>query len=320
MSTSDIEVREFHWLMDLLQTIDVGLIVIDQEYRVRLWNSFMQNHSGQTATAVMGADLFRVFPEIEEDWFRRKADQVFLLESPAFTNWEQRPYLFRFKNYRPITGTAGFMYQNVSLIPLVSADGAIRHVGVILYDVTDIAVNRNDLEVVNARLEALSRTDGLTGLFNRSYWEERLSEEFRRLQRTRSDKCSLIMLDIDHFKTINDRYGHQAGDRVIRDTAEVLRNSVRNTDLVGRYGGEEFGLVLTDTASDGALVLAERLRDKVQAMTVQFDGQEIRCTISLGIAQFSAAKEGHGQWIEHADQALYEAKNAGRNRSVIYTA
>ncbi len=319
MSTGDIEVREFHWLMDLLQTIDVGLIVIDQEYRVRLWNSFMQNHSGHTATAVMGGDLFQIFPEIEEDWFRRKADQVFLLESPAFTNWEQRPYLFRFKNYRPITGTAGFMYQNVSLIPLVSADGTIGHVGVILYDVTDIAVNRKDLEIVNARLQALSRTDGLTDLFNRSYWEERLTEEFRRMQRTRSEKCSLIMLDIDHFKKINDRYGHQAGDQVIRETALVLRNSIRSTDLVGRYGGEEFGLLLTDTTADGALVLAERLRAKVQAMTVNVDGRAIQCTISLGIAQFAAAIKDHGHWIECADQALYEAKHTGRNRSVIYT-
>jgi diguanylate cyclase (GGDEF)-like protein len=319
MSSASFEVRELHWLMDMLQTIDVGLMVIDRDYRVQVWNSFMRNHSGRSATTVVGRNLFELFPDIEADWFRRKADSVFLLKSPAFTNWEQRPYLFRFKNYRPITGSAGFMYQNATLIPLISADGITNHVGVIVYDVTDIAVNRSDLELANSQLEALSRTDGLTGLYNRIYWEERLTEEFRRFQRTRSVNCSLVLFDIDHFKRVNDSYGHQAGDEVIRSTARILRESVRTTDLIGRYGGEEFGVMLVDTASDGAMVLAERLRTRIEAQTVQIDGREIRCTISLGIAQASDSTESHRQWIESADQALYKAKQTGRNRSVIST-
>jgi diguanylate cyclase (GGDEF)-like protein len=318
MNNGEFNVRELHWLMDMLQTIDVGLVVIDREYRVQLWNSFMQNHSGQSPTAVIGNNLFRVFPDIQEDWFRRKADSVFLLRSPAFTNWEQRPYLFRFKNYRPITGTAAFMYQNATLIPLISADGMTKHVGVIVYDVTDTAVNRTDLENVNFQLETLSRTDNLTGLNNRGHWEERLAEEFRRYQRTHSAVCSLIMFDIDHFKRVNDTYGHPAGDEVIRVTAQILRESVRATDLTGRYGGEEFGVVLIDTPSQGAEILAERLRGKIEALTVHFDGQEIRFTISLGIAQVSDRTENHTHWIECADQALYQAKNGGRNRSEVY--
>jgi diguanylate cyclase (GGDEF)-like protein len=317
MSTGEFNVRELHWLMDMLQTIDVGLVVIDHNYSVQLWNSFMQNHSGRSPTAVIGKDLFRVFPDIEEDWFRRKADSVFLLRTPAFTTWEQRPYVFRFKNYRPITGTAEFMYQNVTLIPLVSADGQIKHVGVIVYDVTDIAVNRTDLEIANAKLETLSRTDRLTQLNNRGYWEERLTEEFRRYQRTRS-ACSLIMFDIDHFKRVNDTYGHQAGDEVIRTTARVLRENVRTTDVVGRYGGEEFGVVLIDTPADSAMVLAERLRTKIEALTVRHEEQEIRYTISLGIAQVCEETEHYKHWIECADQALYEAKHSGRNRSIVY--
>lgn len=319
MSIETTEVKELHWLMDMLQSIDVGLMVIDRDYRVQLWNSFMQNHSGRSATAVMGEPLFRLFPEIEEDWFRRKADPVFLLKSPAFINWEQRPYLFRFKNYRPITGTAGFMYQNVSLMPLVSSDGGIEHVGVIVYDVTDSAVNRNDLEAVNSRLQELSRTDGLTGLNNRAYWEERVTEEFRRYQRTHSTSSSLILFDIDHFKQVNDNYGHPAGDEVIRRTAQIVRDSVRSTDLVGRYGGEEFGVILMDTAKDGAMILAERLRTDIEAQRFDFAGQEIRCTISLGIAQIGDDMENHKHWIDCADHALYTAKDSGRNRTVIYS-
>jgi diguanylate cyclase (GGDEF)-like protein len=319
MNTLDFEANELHWLMDMLQTMDVGLLVIDRDYRVQLWNSFMQNHSGRSATTVMGEPLFRVFPDIEEDWLRRKADSVFQLACPAFTNWEQRPYLFHFKNYRPITGTADFMYQNVTLIPLTSANGTIQHVGVIVHDVTDIAVNRTDLEILNAQLAAVSRTDHLTALNNRGYWEERLTEEFRRFKRSPSTACTLIMFDIDHFKRVNDTYGHQAGDEVIRTTAQILRDNVRNTDVTGRYGGEEFGVVLVDTASGSAMVLAERLRTRIEALTVGFDEHEIRFTISLGIAQVSDATESYGHWIECADQALYEAKRSGRNRSVIYT-
>lgn len=320
MSTDEYDVHELHWLMDMLQTIDVGLVVIDRDYRVQLWNSFMQNHSGRSATAIIGKSLFQSFPDIQEDWFRRKAESVFMLRSPAFTHWEQRPYLFRFKNYRPITGTAAFMYQNVTLIPLISTDGLIKHVGVIVYDVTDTAVNRLDLEGVNSQLEALSRTDHLTGLNNRGYWEERLAEEFRRFQRSRSMACSLVMFDIDHFKRINDTYGHPAGDEVIRFTAQVLRETVRATDLIGRYGGEEFGVVLVDTRADGAMIVAERLRSNIEALSVRFDGQEIRYTISLGIAQVSDGVENHEHWIECADQALYQAKHSGRNRSVVHAA
>jgi len=318
MNDSEFNVRELHWLMDMIQTIDVGLVVVDREYKVHLWNSFMQNHSGRSSKKVVGKNLFQVFPDIQEDWFRRKADSVFMLRSPAFTNWEQRPYLFRFKNYRPITGTAAFMYQNVTLIPLISADGITKHVGVIVYDVTDTAVNRLDLENVNSQLESLSRTDHLTQLNNRGYWEERLGEEFRRYQRTRSAPCSLILFDIDHFKQVNDLYGHPAGDEVIRSTARVLLENVRATDLAGRYGGEEFGVVLIDTQADGAMILAERLRKKIEALTVHFDGQEIRYTISLGIAQISHQTEDHKHWVECADKALYGAKHGGRNRSMIY--
>jgi len=318
MNDGEINIREFHWLMDMLQTIDVGLVVIDRDYRVQLWNGFMQNHSGCPSKAVVGKNLFQIFPDIEEGWFKRKADSVFMLKSPAFTNWEQRPYLFRFKNYRPITGTAAFMYQNVTLLPLISTNGMIKHVGVIVYDVTDTSVNRTELEAVNSQLESMSRTDHLTGLNNRGYWEERLAGEFRRFQRTRLAACSLIIFDIDHFKRVNDTYGHPAGDEVIRMTAQVLRENIRATDLAGRYGGEEFGVVLVDTPSDGAMILAERLRSNIEALTVRFDGREIRYTISLGIAQVSDETQTHSHWIECADKALYEAKRGGRNRSVAH--
>ncbi|MBU1192503.1 MAG: diguanylate cyclase [Gammaproteobacteria bacterium] len=318
MSSSNSNIDGFHWLLDMVQTLDVGLMVLDREYRVMLWNGFMENHSGQPAAYVIGNNLFEQFPDIPKNWFQRKAESVFLLESRAFTTYEQRPYLLRFKNYRPITGTAEFMYQNMTLIPLLSPDGKINHIGVILYDVTDIAVGKQALETANSTLAKLSRTDRLTGLNNRGYWEECLQVEFARFQRTKQ-LSTLIMFDIDHFKKVNDTYGHQAGDEVIRLTSKTLQSSIRTTDIAGRYGGEEFGVILIDTNAEQCQYLAERLRKKIAALNVGFEQHEIKFTISLGIAEVSTAMGDHAAWINASDQALYQAKHGGRNQSVVFT-
>jgi diguanylate cyclase (GGDEF)-like protein len=317
MSNAHSDINAFHWLMDMVQTVDVGLIVLDRDYRVRLWNGFMENHSGQSGAYVIGNNLFELFPDLPEGWFRRKAESVFVLESRAFTTWEQRPYLLRFKNYRPITGTAEFMYQNITLIPLVSTDGKIDHIGVILYDVTSIAISKLALEAANLGLARLSRTDRLTELNNRGYWEECLITEFARYQRSKHPS-TLIMFDIDHFKKVNDTYGHQAGDEVIRVTSRTLRASIRTTDIAGRYGGEEFGVILVDTSAEQGLYLAERIRKKIEALTVTFEQVEIRFTISLGIAQANDGMTDHAQWLQNSDLALYQAKHGGRNQSVVF--
>ncbi len=319
MQSEHPELKEFHWLMNMIQTIDVGLVVLDRDYRIQVWNGFMANHSGKAPHDIVGKNLFTAFDSIPETWFRNKAESVFLLKNRAFTTWEQRAYLFKFKNYRPITGTAEYMYQNITFIPLISADGKVNQIGIIIYDVTDMAVGKTQLEQANDQLQSLSRTDRLTGLNNRGYWEECLVAEFRRVHRTQ-EACTLVLFDIDHFKKVNDSYGHQAGDEVIRTTARLLTESKRTTDIAGRYGGEEFTVILIDTTVEGARVFAERLRKKVQGETVTHEGQDIRFTISLGLAECGDEIRDHQQWIECSDQALYKAKQAGRNQTVVYSA
>ena len=316
MQSQHPEIREFHWVMNMIQTIDVGLVVLDRDYRIQVWNGFMANHSGRAPHDVIGKNLFTMFDNIPETWFRHKAESVFLLRNRAFTTWEQRPYLFRFKNYRPITGTAEFMYQNITLIPLSSADGEVNHIGIIIYDVTDMAVGKLQLEHANDQLETLSRTDRLTGLNNRGYWEECLIAEFNRIKRTR-EPCTLVLFDIDHFKKVNDSYGHQAGDEVIRATARLLTECKRSTDIAGRYGGEEFGVILLSTPAAGARLFAERLRKKIHKQSLNHQGQEIRFTISLGLAECNDQFNSHERWVACSDRALYQAKQAGRNRTVI---
>ncbi|MGD8941081.1 MAG: GGDEF domain-containing protein [Gammaproteobacteria bacterium] len=312
-----MDIKELHWMMDMFQSIDVGVVVVDRRYAVQVWNRFMENHSGVRSTSIIGNNLFDKFPHIPVDWFKRKAESVFLLKSRAFSTWEQRPYIFKFKNYRPITSAAEHMYQNITYIPLLSPSGEVNQIGIIIYDVTDIATNKSELERANSKLQALSRTDRLTQLYNRGYWEDCLIREFARHKRT-NEPCSLIMFDIDHFKKVNDTYGHQAGDEVIRITAQAVRDKVRTTDIAGRYGGEEFGIILIDTKSEGALLLAQRLRKHIESILVQHDGRDIRYTVSLGVSEVDTQIRDHKQWLEQADQALYSAKESGRNQAIVY--
>ncbi|KZY61207.1 GGDEF domain-containing protein, partial [Oleiphilus sp. HI0066] len=263
-------------------------------------------------------NLFEEFKDLPEDWLRQKVNTVFALKNRSFMTWEQRPYLFQFPNYRPITGTEKFMYQNITISPLVSLDGSVNQAVIIIYDVTDIVANRKALEKANDELQMLSRTDRLTELYNRGYWEECLVREYARYTRYKTE-CSVVMLDIDHFKKVNDTYGHQAGDAVIRKVSSLVRDNLRKTDIAGRYGGEEFGVILQNTDSDSAVYFCERLRKSAEKCVVTHDGQEIKFTISLGISQADPNLMDYKAWLEQADHALYASKEGGRNQTWVYS-
>ncbi|MFW9265774.1 diguanylate cyclase [Pseudomonas sp. NR3] len=315
--TDSIDLNEFHWLLAIVQSIDVGVVVLDREYRVQVWNTFMENRSGVQPKDAQNRNFFSLFPEVDRQWFSRKVESVATLGTPAFTVWEQRPYLMRFKSYQPITGQEEFMYQNTTLLPLRSPDNRINHICLVIYDVTDVATNRHQIQAANAQLQLLSSTDRLTGLYNRGHWEGTLKAAYARHQRY-GNALSLVMLDIDHFKQVNDTYGHQAGDKVIEQVAALLHEHVRESDVAGRYGGEEFGVVLSDTDQAGARIFAERLRKAVEQLLVQYNGQEIRFTISLGVADLSTPANDHAELIARADQALYTSKKTGRNRVTVH--
>ncbi len=317
MSLETGQLAELHWQMEMLHNIDVGLVVLDRDYTIQIWNGFMENHSGLLPREAKDKVLFDLFDEIPQNWFKRKAESVFLLKNKAFTIWEQRPYLFKFQNYRPVTGTADYMYQNTTFIPLLSATGEVTHLCLIVYDVTDNAVHKQDLEKANHDLALLSQTDGLTKLFNRMHWESCLQTEFKRWVRSENASC-LVMIDIDHFKNVNDGYGHMAGDQVIRHISGLIRAHVRTTDVSGRYGGEEFAILLADTTLENAYVFAERLRKEIAEAVVKYNDIEIEYTVSMGIAEVTQSIGSYEAWIECADAALYQSKDNGRNQVSLY--
>jgi len=314
---ADLDMNEIHWLMDMFNTVDVGLVVLDRDYRVCVWNGFMENHSGLLPSAVKHKDLFDLFPAIDEKWFRSKSESVFVLKNRSFTIWEQQPYIFRFKNYRPITGKAEYMYQNATFIPLTNIRAEVSHICIILYDVTDIAVNKKELEDLNARLEQVSQTDSLTQLYNRGHWESTLKQEFLRTKRN-GGSSALLMFDIDRFKVVNDEYGHTCGDEALRHLSKLLKTTLRETDIAGRYGGEEFVVTLLDTDEKGAEIFAERLRVLIEQSPVMYKQLEVKVTVSIGFACFSNEFKDHERWIEAADKAMYQSKKNGRNKVTAY--
>jgi diguanylate cyclase (GGDEF)-like protein len=167
-------------------------------------------------------------------------------------------------------------------------------------------------------LQRLSSTDGLTGVHNHRHFQERLREEFRRAQRY-DDALSLILLDLDHFKDVNDRHGHAAGDGVLREVAGALQRGVRETDLVARYGGEEFAVLLPRTHLTGALTVAERVRRELRALRLGPDGA-LRVTASLGVSSFPHRSVlTPEQLLLTADEALYRAKHEGRDRICLHS-
>lgn len=309
---------QMHSMLQILQTIEVGLVVLDKENRIQLWNSFMENHSGVRVAEARHQNIFKLFPDLPEQWLTRKIKFVFGLNTRAYSTWEQRPHVFHFANTRPLTGQSSLMYQNLSLTPLLGPDGNVSHVCILVYDVTDNAIHKIGLEEANTQLQELSQTDGLTGLSNRGHLEQILEKEFQRQARYQGN-ASLILFDIDHFKAVNDTFGHQVGDDVLANVARLTQSTLRNTDIAGRYGGEEFALLLPDTTPDDALILAERLRLLIQNSSVTTEDAQISVTVSLGIAAFTPAFNNHNDWLVAADKALYASKRSGRNRTSTHS-
>lgn len=317
MSDLTLDIREFHWALQVMNTIDVGLVVVDKDYKVCLWNDFMQNYSGINADQIMQKNLFTAVEGLPENWLKVKIDASIELQSRGFSSWDQRPHIFNFKNYSPLSQGVEIMYQNLVITPLKSLSGDISHICLMIQDVTDVAKSKLHLKDSNQKLETLSRMDGLTKLFNRGYWESSLATEFDNLLLTH-EPSSLVMFDIDHFKKVNDTYGHGAGDEVIRLTAKELKKTVRTTDLCGRYGGEEFTVLLPSTTADQAYYFAERLRKRIEKLAVKANEESIGYTISLGICEFNPLLTSHHEWLQLADQALYQSKRDGRNKTTVF--
>lgn len=190
----------------------------------------------------------------------------------------------------------------------------IRKDGVLLGDLLDFIDMTSEKSYID-RLQTLSITDGLTGLYNRRYLTDRMIEEFYESRRYNSE-MSLLLLDIDDFKLINDTFGHPIGDVVLRELAFILKDEVRKSDVAGRYGGEEFLIIMPHTAVEEAFRMAERIRLRIEAYKVTVLPEDVPVTISIGLASTIHKTLTVGELLKIVDKALYEAKGKGKNRTV----
>ena len=213
-------------------------------------------------------------------------------------------------------------------VPLFSGSGAFR---LLLVGRALKSVDKQQMDVAGAmarqvsvaldnaqlikELENLATTDGLTRLYNRRHFMERAESEFERSRRYQRE-LSVLLLDADHFKNVNDTYGHEVGDRVLRVLANACRQCLRQLDVLGRYGGEEFVVLLPETPAALAFEAAERLRSQIQQLRIPTHGDDVRITVSIGVATATSATESIAALINEADRALYEAKRSGRNHVV----
>jgi diguanylate cyclase (GGDEF)-like protein/PAS domain S-box-containing protein len=210
-------------------------------------------------------------------------------------------------------------WEFASISAIVDSKGNITHFVSVNEDITARKESEEKIKRLNAGLEQLAMTDYLTSLYNRRYFMQRGAEEFKRTRRNKQT-LALLMLDIDEFKKVNDTYGHEAGDMALQQAAAVLKASLRETDILGRIGGEEFAVLLPNTLLEEAVILAERVREILANTSFETLGEALTITITIciGVAAYTEGMSNIDELLRHADMALYNAKHSGRNRVMKY--
>ncbi|MBI9078556.1 MAG: PAS domain S-box protein [Pseudodesulfovibrio sp.] len=276
-----------------------AIIMIDTNGRVSFWNHAAEKLFGFNETEVMGKEVHSL---IAPEELRPKA--------------ELGMYEFAMTGTGPAMGmvqeTTG-QHKNGTTFPVERSVSAFR-LGQEWFAVATIRdiTKRQETE---AKLRELATTDSLTGLNNRRQFMELSEREFARSLRY-GRPMSMFMMDIDHFKLVNDTHGHDIGDEVLRFLSEISIIALRNADILGRIGGEEFGVLLSETDEQAAMEVAERLRNSIERATIPTKSGELNITVSIGVATLDPETKALGTLLKRADVALYEAKQTGRNRSV----
>ncbi len=295
---------------------DMGTIVMvgqsEQEYEVVA--SWPENNGLLGVTFDAGNNLI--------NWVVRK-NQTLVYQD--FNSLPRRPTIFT--REEKLAEVASLLIvplnvaaQTVGALALISSEQDffttdLRHIYEILSN--QIAVSMENAQNYQ-KVERMAITDGLTNLYNKRHFQQRIDELLSRAER-HDDAMSLLMMDIDHFKRVNDTYGHPVGDLVLKQVARTLRESMRKIDLVARYGGEEFVVLLDATGESAAVAKGEELREKVSELVFDTEMGEFQVSISIGIALFPYDSRNEDELLEKADSALYHSKRTGRNRVTVFS-
>jgi two-component system cell cycle response regulator len=283
---------------ELFENVPIACFTVDIEGSIREWNLAAQQLYGYTKEEVLHQPFYtRVFRGASASKMHEILQRV--IQGSVMAGIESEDY----------DSEGNLHYVLRSVFPIRNPNREVVGAIVSVVDVTYRVEYENQLKALNQKLQSLAVTDGLTGLHNHRAFQDYLEEQFQTAMRNKQP-LALILMDVDHFKQYNDTYGHQAGDEVLRQVAQILQAHVREGDFVARYGGEEFVVVLPRADSESAVAVAERLRRAVESAEWQLRP----ITGSFGVACIRPDMETRQELIEAADQALYQAKKNGRNR------
>lgn len=300
----------------IFNSVDNGIIILDENLNILAWNRWLEVLTHIKEHEIINKNICQSFPYINEKKLKRKVKSVLVTKTPSFYNVNPNKFLIDI----PIEGITRSLYssmqQNITIVPY---DEEKNYVCLFIYDTTRLCETNHKLEQLNNNLVEMSHKDPLTQLFNRRYFSVQ-SEKIKSYSKRNNIPLSLIVLDIDKFKNINDTYGHLIGDEVIIHIARILEKNIRQSDVVARFGGEEFVILLQDACSNDAYKVAEKIRHVIELCEIELsDNKTLKYTISLGIAQFDDVIDDNN--LEHtfarADEALYKAKQSGRNKSIL---
>ncbi|HEY6871170.1 MAG TPA: diguanylate cyclase [Geobacteraceae bacterium] len=327
----------------LLDHSPIGHFVLSSDFTVLFWNKCLEAWTGIPREEIAGENIVTRFPHLGGEKYASRIGSMFTGGPPTiFSSQLHRQIIpaplpggkFRFQ-YTVVTAVPGpdqkSFFALFSIQDVTSLTEAIENHRIAFRKAQEEMTERNRVEVklvkyteelqrLNKALKERSIRDGLTGLFNHRYFYYVLRRDFLLVKRSYSDLACLL-LDLDHFKRINDTHGHQFGDTVLKKVAARIRSVVRETDLVSRYGGEEFAILLPDTDLAGAQMAAEKIRARIGNRPFPNGSLDTWITVSIGLATVNEHRPATPQdLLAFADKALYEAKAGGRNRVTVYSA
>ena len=287
---------------ELFENVPVACFTIDLEGNIHEWNLAAQQLYGYTKEEVLFQPFYaKVFKGASASRLHEMLQRV--IQGSVMAGIESEDY----------DSEGNLHYVIRSVFPIRNPNREVVGAIVSVVDVTYRVEYENQLKAMNQKLQSLAVTDGLTGLHNHRAFQDYLEEQFQDAMRNKQP-LALLLMDVDHFKQYNDTYGHQAGDEVLRQVAQILQAHVREGDFVARYGGEEFVVVLPRADLESAVAVAERLRRAVES--AEWSLRPV--TGSFGVACARPDMETRQELIEAADQALYQAKKNGRNRVEVW--
>ncbi len=293
----------------ILDTIENGILLTGNDLVVKFWNKWLVINTGIEKEAAQGCCLDDLFPDTSFKLLKRKIKIALKLKSSTFTNSTVEKFIIPINLKKVTQSHFQYMRQDVVITPMSNGD-----VSIVIYDMTPLLEARKIISDQLETVQVQATTDQLTGCYNRKMFHDLLVAETARALRHGSH-FSVIIFDIDDFKSVNDTYGHLVGDEVLIQLSSIASGNIRKNDVFARWGGEEFTILLPETDVHGAAVVSEKVR---KAIASHDCGEPGKKTCSFGVAEFTMEKDVNSI-IYYADKALYEAKETGKNQVVIYS-